>query len=113
MIFLLGLPLFFMELALGQYYKRGAITCWKKVCPLLSGVGYAVVLIAFYTDFFYNVVISWGLYYLFGSFSSKLPWGNCGTILNFLRLLKHILFKFRKFLEFGKLLRNIINTKGK
>jgi solute carrier family 6 dopamine transporter-like protein 3 len=99
MIFLLGLPLFYMELALGQYYQCGAISCWKKVCPLLSGiyyylnyskncsnhpkkyfqkgVGYAVVLIAFYTDFYYNVVISWGLYYLFGSFSKKLPWGNC------------------------------------
>ncbi|RNA05089.1 sodium-dependent noradrenaline transporter [Brachionus plicatilis] len=82
MLFLLGLPLFFMELALGQYYKRGAITCWKKVCPLLSGVGYAVVLIAFYTDFFYNVVISWGLYYLFGSFSSRLPWGTCKNSWN-------------------------------
>jgi hypothetical protein len=78
MIFLLGLPLFFMELALGQYNKCGAITCWKKICPLLSGVGYAVVIIAFYTDFFYNVVISWGVYYLLGSFSSSLPWGTCG-----------------------------------
>ncbi|CAF0752641.1 unnamed protein product [Brachionus calyciflorus] len=82
MIFLLGLPLFFMELALGQYNKCGAITCWKKICPLLSGVGYAVVLIAFYTDFFYNVIISWGLYYLFGSFSNKLPWGNCENSWN-------------------------------
>jgi hypothetical protein len=78
MIFLLGLPLFFMELALGQYNKCGAISCWKKICPLLSGVGYAVVIIAFYTDFFYNVVISWGVFYLFGSFSKSLPWGNCG-----------------------------------
>jgi solute carrier family 6 dopamine transporter-like protein 3 len=101
MIFLLGLPLFFMELALGQYNRCGAITCWKKVCflnlkklitnnhivfklilfqicPLLSGVGYVVVLIAFYTDFYYNVIISWGLFYMFGSFSKKLPWGNCG-----------------------------------
>lgn len=37
MIFFLGLPLFFMELALGQYNKCGAISCWKKICPLLSG----------------------------------------------------------------------------
>ena len=81
MIFLLGLPLFFMELALGQYNKCGAITCWKKICPLLSGVGYAVVIIAFYTDFFYNVVISWGFFYLSGSFSKTLPWGSCGNFV--------------------------------
>lgn len=37
MMIFLGLPLFFMELALGQYNQCGAITCWKKICPLLSG----------------------------------------------------------------------------
>lgn len=30
----------------------------------IAGVGYAVVLIAFYTDFFYNVIIAWALHYL-------------------------------------------------
>ena len=44
----------------------------------IKGVGYVVVLIAFYTDFYYNVVISWGIYYLFGSFVKNLPWGSCG-----------------------------------
>ena len=43
-----------------------------------SGIGWAVVLIAFYTDFFYNVIISWALYYLFASFTSELPWTKCG-----------------------------------
>lgn len=42
------------------------------------GVGWAVVLIAFFTDFFYNVIISWALYYLAASFTSKLPWTTCG-----------------------------------
>ncbi len=82
MIFVLGLPLFFMELALGQYNQCGAITCWKKICPLLSGVGYVVVLIAFYTDFYYNVIISWGFYYFFESFRSKLPWSSCQNTWN-------------------------------
>jgi SNF family Na+-dependent transporter len=78
MICFLGLPLFYLELAIGQYYRSGAITCWKKICPLLSGVGYAVVMIAFLTDFYYNVIISWGVYYFFNSFHKKLPWTNCG-----------------------------------
>lgn len=83
MMVVLGLPLFFMELALGQYNQCGAITCWKKICPLLSGVGYSVVAIAFYTDFYYNVIISWGFYYLYESFTvNKLPWSSCENSWN-------------------------------
>lgn len=76
-----GMPLFYLELLLGQYYRQGAITCWRKICPLLAGIGWAVTIIAFYTDFYYNVVISWGLYYLFASFRKILPWSECGNIL--------------------------------
>lgn len=32
-----GIPLFYMELALGQYNKTGAITCWGRLCPLFKG----------------------------------------------------------------------------
>ncbi|CAF1228590.1 unnamed protein product [Adineta steineri] len=77
-----GMPLFYLELLLGQYYRQGAITCWKKICPLLAGIGWAVTIIAFYTDFYYNVVISWGLYYLFASFKRMLPWSGCNNPWN-------------------------------
>ncbi|CAF1985152.1 unnamed protein product [Rotaria magnacalcarata] len=76
-----GMPLFYLELLLGQYYRQGAITCWRKICPLLAGIGWAVTVIAFYTDFYYNVVISWGLYYLFASFRKILPWSDCSMSL--------------------------------
>ena len=46
------------------------------------GVGYSVVLIAFYTDFYYNVIISWALYYFFASFTSHLPWTTCDNAWN-------------------------------
>ena len=72
-----GMPLFYLELLLGQYYRQGAITCWRKICPLLAGIGWAVTIIAFYTDFYYNVVISWGLYYLIASIRRMLPWSDC------------------------------------
>lgn len=32
-----GIPLFYMELALGQYHQNGAISTWGKICPLLKG----------------------------------------------------------------------------
>lgn len=33
-----GLPLFYMELALGQYHRCGCLTIWKKICPALKGM---------------------------------------------------------------------------
>ncbi|XP_051883986.1 sodium-dependent noradrenaline transporter [Pristis pectinata] len=83
LLFLLiaGMPLFYMELALGQYNREGAATVWK-ICPIFKGVGYAVILIALYVGFYYNVIIAWSLYYLFSSFTSDLPWVHCNNYWN-------------------------------
>lgn len=32
-----GLPLFYMELALGQFHRSGCISIWKRICPALKG----------------------------------------------------------------------------
>ncbi|KAL1490958.1 hypothetical protein ABEB36_011627 [Hypothenemus hampei] len=77
-----GIPLFYMELALGQYNRKGAITCWGRLCPLFKGIGYAVVLIAFYVDFYYNVIIAWALRFFFASFTDLLPWTTCDNEWN-------------------------------
>ncbi|KAL7640387.1 UNVERIFIED_CONTAM: hypothetical protein RMT77_008660 [Armadillidium vulgare] len=82
MLLLGGIPLFFMELALGQYNRKGAITCWGRLVPLFKGVGFAVVCIAFYVDFFYNVILAWSLRYLFASFATELPWAHCNNTWN-------------------------------
>uniref|UniRef100_A0A3Q3JGZ1 Transporter n=1 Tax=Monopterus albus TaxID=43700 RepID=A0A3Q3JGZ1_MONAL len=75
-LFIAGMPLFYMELALGQYNREGAATVWK-ICPIFKGVGYTVILIALYVGFYYNVIIAWSLYYLFSSMTSELPWLKC------------------------------------
>ena len=41
-----------------------------------------MVLIAFYTDFFYNVVIAWALHFFFASFTGNLPWMSCDNDWN-------------------------------
>lgn len=37
MLIINGVPLFFMELAIGQWYSSGVIGVWKSVCPLMKG----------------------------------------------------------------------------
>uniref|UniRef100_A0A8C1VHM7 Transporter n=1 Tax=Cyprinus carpio TaxID=7962 RepID=A0A8C1VHM7_CYPCA len=80
-LFIAGMPLFYMELALGQYNREGAATVWK-ICPIFKGVGYTVIIIALYVGFYYNVIIAWSLYYLFASLTSELPWLNCDNPWN-------------------------------
>ncbi|XP_015980144.2 sodium-dependent dopamine transporter [Rousettus aegyptiacus] len=76
-----GMPLFYMELALGQFNREGAAGVWK-ICPVLKGVGFTVILISLYVGFFYNVIIAWALHYLFSSFAVALPWTHCNNTWN-------------------------------
>lgn len=48
----------------------------------VTGIGYAVVLIAFYVDFYYNVIIAWSLRFFFASFTNELPWTSCHNFWN-------------------------------
>ncbi|KAH0630190.1 hypothetical protein JD844_012904 [Phrynosoma platyrhinos] len=72
-----GLPVFFLEVALGQYTSEGGITCWEKICPIFTGIGYASIVIVSLLNVYYIVILAWGLYYLFQSFTSVLPWAYC------------------------------------
>uniref|UniRef100_A0A8C0US36 Transporter n=1 Tax=Cyanistes caeruleus TaxID=156563 RepID=A0A8C0US36_CYACU len=36
-LFTCGIPLFFLETALGQYTSQGGVTAWRKICPLFEG----------------------------------------------------------------------------
>lgn len=38
-----GLPVFFLEVALGQYTSEGGITCWAKLCPIFTGQYHALL----------------------------------------------------------------------
>lgn len=39
MLFLEGIPLFYMELAIGQKMRLGSIGAWTAISPYLGGVG--------------------------------------------------------------------------
>ncbi|XP_051871555.1 sodium- and chloride-dependent transporter XTRP3-like isoform X1 [Pristis pectinata] len=72
-----GLPLFYLELALGQLMRKGSIGAWRAVSPYLIGVGAGSLVIAFLVSVYYNAINSWSLWYLFHSFENPLPWASC------------------------------------
>jgi len=87
-----GLPLFYMELCLGQFHRCGCLSLWEKICPMLKGIGYAICVIDIYVGMFYNTVIGWAVYYFFQSIMSaaqytygnvdSLPWTTCDNTWN-------------------------------
>ncbi|NXC93070.1 S6A12 protein, partial [Certhia familiaris] len=81
-LFTCGIPLFFLETALGQYTSQGGVTAWRKICPIFEGIGYASQVIVGYLNIYYIIILSWALFYLFSSLTSVLPWANCNNPWN-------------------------------
>ncbi|XP_060926057.1 sodium- and chloride-dependent neutral and basic amino acid transporter B(0+) isoform X1 [Limanda limanda] len=76
MLVVAGIPLFLLESALGQFCSQGPINTWRAV-PLLQGVGVAMVMVTLIVSIYYNVILTYSLYYMFASFQSPLPWSSC------------------------------------
>ncbi|XP_028286519.1 sodium- and chloride-dependent GABA transporter 2-like [Parambassis ranga] len=81
-LFFCGIPVFFLETALGQYTSEGGVTAWRKICPMFEGVGFASQVIVMYLNIYYIVVLAWALFYLINSFKSPLPWSTCDNVWN-------------------------------
>ncbi|CAG0925071.1 unnamed protein product, partial [Notodromas monacha] len=82
MLLVCGVPLMYMELAVGQYTRRGPIQALERLCPFFKGAGFGTVVISFLLCTYYNVIIAWALFYLFSSFRAKLPWSHCNNTYN-------------------------------
>ncbi|KAL3987284.1 lysyl oxidase-like protein 2/3/4 [Sarotherodon galilaeus] len=79
LLVVVGVPLFFMELAAGQSIRQGSIGVWKHISPKLGGIGYSSCMVCFYVALYYNVIIAWSLFYMGNSFQYPLPWEKCPT----------------------------------
>lgn len=79
---LLGIPLFFLELAIGQRIRKGPIGVWKTIHPYLGGVGIASAIVCLLVCMYYNVILGWCFYYFFASFQDPLPYSSCPLGLN-------------------------------
>ncbi|XP_046360333.1 sodium- and chloride-dependent glycine transporter 1-like [Haliotis rufescens] len=80
-LILCGLPLFFLELSVGQFSGKSALHVWK-VSPLFVGIGVSMNVVSGMCALYYNVIIAWTLYYLGNSFLPKLPWTSCDNAWN-------------------------------
>ncbi|XP_005084880.2 orphan sodium- and chloride-dependent neurotransmitter transporter NTT5 [Mesocricetus auratus] len=82
LLLLLGIPLLYMEMIIGQWLRMDHIRAWKKLVPWLSGLGYSSILASFLVSLYNSVLISWNLLYLGQSFGNRLPWEQCPLVEN-------------------------------
>lgn len=72
-----GIPLLYLEFAIGQRLRKGSVGVWSAVHPTLKGVGITSMLASFMVGLYYNTIIAWILWYFFNSFQDPLPWSQC------------------------------------
>ncbi|TWW81442.1 sodium-dependent neutral amino acid transporter B(0)AT2-like [Takifugu flavidus] len=77
LMLVVGIPLFFLELAAGQAIRQGSIGVWRSISPRLAGIGYSSCVVCFFVALYYNVILSWSIFYLGNSFQYPLPWETC------------------------------------
>uniref|UniRef100_A0A669F739 Transporter n=1 Tax=Oreochromis niloticus TaxID=8128 RepID=A0A669F739_ORENI len=76
MLGIAGIPIFLLEVSLGQFASQGPVSVWKCI-PALQGCGIAMLIISVLIAIYYNIIMCWTLYYLFASLKGSLPWANC------------------------------------
>ncbi|GAB0089144.1 Transporter [Sergentomyia squamirostris] len=77
MLAIQGIPIFYLELAIGQRLRKGAIGVWQQVSPYLGGIGISSAVVSYIVALYYNTIIAWCLIYFLHSFESPLPWAEC------------------------------------
>jgi SNF family Na+-dependent transporter len=75
-LFLLGIPLFLLELAVGQKFQKGTYHALTAIHPALGGFGLASFILSWIVSNYYAVLIAWSAFYFAKSFHSKLPWAS-------------------------------------
>lgn len=77
MLFLCGIPLFFLELSFGQFASLGPLSIWNKLSPIFKGVGISLLILCICINLTYGFLLATILYFLFASMTSDLPWSHC------------------------------------
>lgn len=104
---IVGIPYALLEVSLGQWMKEGGIGAWN-LTPIfkglrfefekskylyelfeslfnfyvVKGIGFANLIIVFFANVYYEVILAWSLLYLLDSFGRDLPWKYCSNKWN-------------------------------
>lgn len=73
-LFLIGIPILFLEIALGQWVQRGDVSVFAVFHKRMRGVGLTSIVCGFITLTYYSMLIAWTVRALFESGLDSAPW---------------------------------------
>lgn len=76
MFYILGKPMYYLEMILGQFSSRSSIKIYE-LCPAFRGAGVGQLIATICIITYYCSLIAMTLFYMFASFSTELPWAKC------------------------------------
>ncbi|GJQ74717.1 hypothetical protein Trydic_g21568 [Trypoxylus dichotomus] len=82
MMIVMGMPIFLLELLMGQYTGIGPDQAFRRIAPIFGGIGYACLVVITLISIYYMVIIAWTVFYFFASFTSELRFGSCHNDFN-------------------------------
>ncbi|XP_054444388.1 orphan sodium- and chloride-dependent neurotransmitter transporter NTT5-like [Pteronotus mesoamericanus] len=82
LLLLIGIPLLFLEMAIGQRMRQSSIGMWKTIGPWVGGLGCTSFMVCFIAGLYLNVFNAWILTYLGQSFKYSIPWEHCPLLKN-------------------------------
>lgn len=77
-LLLVGKPIYYMEMLIGQFSGRGSINSYDVV-PLMRGIGYGQLFSVAALLSYYAALLAVTVRYFLASFSAVLPWSECQT----------------------------------
>ncbi|KAG5869196.1 hypothetical protein JTB14_004655 [Gonioctena quinquepunctata] len=73
----IGRPMYYMEMALGQFSSRGTVKTYEKLSPVFRGIGYGQIIGNTCVASYYCMLMAITLFYFIHSFTSDFPWATC------------------------------------
>jgi SNF family Na+-dependent transporter len=71
-----GIPLFYLENAVGQMHRQSIPFILKRIHPALKMLGIAILLNSLHLSSVYNILLTYSYRFIFTSFNTSLPFAN-------------------------------------
>ncbi|PZC76099.1 hypothetical protein B5X24_HaOG205123 [Helicoverpa armigera] len=82
MLIFIGLPIFYLELYIGQFTGIGPLQAFSAISPFFSGLGYCTLVVISIISIYYMIIVAWTLFYTIVSIAGNLDWGSCENDYN-------------------------------
>ncbi|KAI0990043.1 hypothetical protein GJ496_007373 [Pomphorhynchus laevis] len=80
--FTIGIPVMYMELLIGQAFRKGSLEVWNELCPFLKGIGYSYILHSVITNMYYLALSGHILNWFISTLSYPNIYSNINDSLN-------------------------------